>query len=329
MLHAFIRFGDGSTSTDNSTENIQRAVDDPNALFWLDFDRCEHELKMLETVFHFHPLAIEDALGHVERAKIDRYLDGDPDHPSGYVYIVAHGPDLETYKERLQTKELDIFLSSRYLITIHDKQMLSVEQLLDRAKRDQNRFFELGSDGMLHAVLDRLVDLYEPVLEYVQTRLDKLEDKAVMRPRPEILPRISKEKRELLELRRTVGPQREVLAQLTRGEVPFVRESVRIYLRDVSDHLNRVVESIELYRDLVTSARDIYLSSLSNNLNQIMKTLTAITVIFLPLNLVTGFFGMNLEIPYVHSHVIFWIAMIVMLSSSLTLAWWLKQKQWL
>ena len=114
MLQAFIRFGDGSLSNDVSSDNIERALKDEKAVFWLDFDRCEQELKLLETVFHFHPLAIEDALGHVERAKIDRYLEGDPEHPTGYVYIVAHGPDLETYKEHLQTKELASFCQNAF-----------------------------------------------------------------------------------------------------------------------------------------------------------------------------------------------------------------------
>jgi magnesium transporter len=112
-------------------------------------------------------------------------------------------------------------------------------------------------------------------------------------PTPELLPRIAVKKRELLTLRRVIGPQREVLAQLTRGEVPFIRESTRIYLRDVLDHAIRSVEMIELYRDLVVGARDIYMSSISNNLNQIMKTLTIITVIALPMTVVTSFFGMN------------------------------------
>lgn len=328
MLHAFIRFGDGSVSTEATPENIERAFKDERSLFWVDFDQCDQELKLLDSIFHFHPLAIEDALGHVERAKIDRYLDPDPLHPKGYVYLVVHGPDLER-TEALRTKELDCFLSDRYLLTMHERRLRACEETVQHAGKDPNRFFDLGSDGMLHAVLDRLIDEYEPILDTLQEQIDRLEEVATLNPRPELLRKISREKRELMELRRTVGPSREVLAQLTRGEVPFIRESVRLYLRDVSDHLNRVVESIEMYRDLVTSARDIYLSSLSNNLNQIMKTLTAITVIFLPLNLVTGFFGMNLEIPGIHSHIAFWLAMAAMLGASMTLAWWLKRKRWL
>src|SRR5690606_38967421 len=127
--------------------------------------------------------------------------------------------------------------------------------------------------------------------DHVQEEINDLEEKAVVDPTPELLPKIATQKRELLHLRRIIGPQRDVLAQLTRGEVPFIREGTRIYLRDVQDHLKRAVETIEIYRDLIVGARDIYLSSVSNNLNKVMKTLTVITVVALPLNLITGFFG--------------------------------------
>src|SRR5262249_24077940 len=156
---------------------------------------------------------------------------------------------------------------------------------------------------------DKIVDFYSPILDYLQEQIDAAAEQAVTDPTPDLLPKLAAQKRDLLNLRRIIGPQRDVLAQLTRGEVGFIRESTRTYLRDVLDHLNRAVELIELYRDLVAGARDIYLSSISNNLNRIMKTLTIITVVTLPLNVVTGFFGMNFEyIPGIHSFVAFWIA---------------------
>jgi magnesium transporter len=150
-----------------------------------------------------------------------------------------------------------------------------------------------GTDVLLYMILDHLVDHYQPILDYLQDALDDLEDRALSKPRPEVLTEISFKKRELLNLRRIVAPQREVVAQLTRGDVPFIREGTRVFLRDVQDHLIRTVESVELYRDLVLGARDIYLSSISNNLNQIMKVLTIITVVALPATIVTSFFGMN------------------------------------
>ncbi len=160
--------------------------------------------------------------------------------------------------------------------------------------------------------------------------MDKIEEHALTQPTPDLLVRIAAKKRELLDFRRNIGPQREVIAQLTRGEVPFIRENVRIYFRDVQDHLIRTVETVELYRDLIMGARDIYLSSVSNRLNQIMKTLTVVSVIAMPVMMVTSFFGMNFEsMPAIHSPTGFWITMGMTAAFELVLFWVIKRKGWL
>jgi magnesium transporter len=145
-----------------------------------------------------------------------------------------------------------------------------------------------------------------------------------------VLQEIATKKKELLNLRRIVGPQREVVAQLTRGEVPFIRETTRVYLRDVQDHLIRVVEMIELYRDLVLGSRDIYLSAIGNNTNQVMKTLTIISVIGLPFTIVTGFFGMNFfDNGELHHHGMFTVAIVVMAASVVGLLVWFRMRKWI
>jgi magnesium transporter len=185
-------------------------------------------------------------------------------------------------------------------------------------------------------VLDRLVDQYQPILEDLQDQLDELEEEAISEPTSSLLTRVTLRKRELLNLRRLIGPQREVLAQLTRGEVPFIRESTRIYLRDVLDHLIRAVETIELYRDLVVGVRDIYMSSISNNLNHIMKTLTIITVIALPLTVVTSFFGMNFSAEHVgpwgwllNHPAGFWVSMLFIILMVIGLLALFRSRKWL
>jgi magnesium transporter len=186
-----------------------------------------------------------------------------------------------------------------------------------------------GIDMLLHNILDHLVDHYSPILDYLGDELDELENEAAGHPGTSFLSRAASRKRELLNLRRVIGPQRDVLAQLTRGEVPFIRESTRVYLRDVLDHLNRAVETLELYRDLILGARDIYMSSISNNLNQIMKTLTIISVIALPLTVVTGFFGMNFDEPIFHSHVAFWWAIGLMGGTILLMLYVFYRRRWI
>jgi len=247
--------------------------------------------------------------------------------------MVIHGPDLETFREDLRTKELDLFVSERYLITVHDESHRSITELLARGKADPLVLLDPGIDMLLHSILDRLVDNYRPILDHLQEEIDVLEEKAVTEPSPDLLPKIAGKKRDLLNLRRIIGPQREVLSQLTRGEVPFIRETTRIYLRDVQDHLVRAVEMIELYRDLVIGARDIYLSSISNNLNRVMKALTIITVTALPATVITSFYGQNFDIPLfnaiLQSNAGFWISMGLMVGLILGLLAMFHRWKWL
>jgi len=335
MLSAFIKFGDGRVSTYSDEKTLHAAVRDAKAVFWLDMNKpTDEELALLDDVFGFHPLTIEDTIQYSQRPKIESYNHIGDACQQGYFYMVIHGPDLETFRENLRTKELDMFVSERYLVTVHDESHKSVTELLARAKSDPRIVLDPGIDMLLHTILDKLVDNYQPILEYLQERIDDLEEQAVVDPKPSLLPEIAYKKRDLLNLRRIIGPQREVLAQLTRGEVPFIRESTRIYLRDVSDHLIRTVEMIELYRDLVIGARDIYLSSISNNLNQIMKTLTIITVTALPATIITSFYGMNFEgVPAfnsaLHSPAGFWISMGVIVGLVVFLLYLFRRRKWL
>ncbi len=331
MLTAFISFADGRISTDATPANLTAALRDPQARFWLDMNNpSDEDLGMLDDVFGFHPLAIEDTIGYSQRPKIESYNHVGDACDQGYFYMVIHGPDLASFREKLRTKELDMFVSERYLVTIREESMKSVDDLVQRGKLDPQFILSNGIDILLHHILDHLVDHYQPILEYMQEEIDNLEEQAITNPQPQLLTAISAKKRELLDLRRIIAPQREVLAQLTRGEIPFIRETTRIYFRDVLDHLIRAVELIELYRDLIVSTRDIYLSSVSNNLNSIMKTLTMITVIALPMTVITSFFGMNFDdIPGLHSTQAFWLTVAAMLAIVGGLVYFFRVRKWL
>jgi magnesium transporter len=330
MLRAFIKYADGRTSKDSSVASLRGAVADRGCVFWLDMSKPDdEEYSLLDEVFGFHPLAIEDSIKYVQRPKLENYP-ADVAGGEAYFYMVFHGPDLQTFRQKLRTKELDIFMSARYLVTIHEEEMQSIEETAKRADADPGLVIGRGIDVLLHNILDRIVDHYQPILDYLEEALDELEERALARPEPSVLGQIAVRKRELLNLRRIVGPQREVVAQLTRGEVPFIRESTRVYLRDVQDHLIRTVEMVELYRDLVLGSRDIYLSSISNRLNETMRTLTILSVIALPMTVVTGFFGMNFEsIPGLHSRQAFWITVAVMIVAVAGLLYLFRRKGWL
>ncbi|HEY7116688.1 MAG TPA: magnesium/cobalt transporter CorA [Tepidisphaeraceae bacterium] len=331
MLRVFIKRADGSVSTDSSTAALTEAVKDCHSVFWLDMAKpTDEEYALLDEVFGFHPLAIEDSINYSQRPKIESYQHLGDVCQQGYFYMVFHGPDLETFKEHLRTKEIDIFMSERYLVTIHEDDFKTIEEIMQRASVDARVVLDPGIDMLLHNLIDHITDAYMPILDYLGDQLDDLEDRALHDPRPAVLTEISARKRDLLDLRRIVGPQREVLAILTRGEVPFIRMEARAYFRDVQDHLVRTVETVELYRDLVLGARDIYLSSISNNLNQIMKTLTIISVIALPMTVVTSFYGMNFEdLPGIHTWWGFLIAMGFILGLEVFLIWFFLKKKWI
>lgn len=331
MLTAFIRFGDGRIRQETGPDMLRQALEDPKAILWLDMNEpTDEEYGLLDDVFGFHPLAIEDTVVYNQRPKIEHYDHVGQGQKDGYFFMVIHGPDLQTFKEQLRTKELDLFISQRYLLTIHEKPMKSVTEALARVKSDPNLGLSHGIDMLLHDVLDRLVDHYLPILDWMQEVIDQLEDDALANPRNEVMGRISEKKRELLGLRRIVAPQRDVLAMLTRGDIPFIRERARVYFRDVLDHLNRAVETIEIDRDLIQGARDIYMSSINNNLNQIMKTLTVISILALPMAVVTGFFGMNFEnMPLLHSAAGLWITVGVTLAIEAAMVVVFLRKRWI
>lgn len=338
MIRTFIKFGDGHVSTANDEKTLNTALRDPKAVFWVDFEKPEDdEYALLDEVFGFHPLAIEDSINRSQRPKIESYNHIGDACQQGYFYMVIHGVDPKAAKSnRLATQELDMFMSERYLLTIHDEPMQCITHQLNRAKNDPRIVLDPGIDMLLHHVLDKLVDAYQPILDDLQDSLDELEEEAITNPTPDLLTRIATQKRDLLNLRRLIGPQREVVAQLTRGEVPFIRESTRVYFRDVLDHLIRAVEMIELYRDLIVGARDIYMSSISNNLNQIMKTLTIITVIALPMSIITSFFGMNFSTEHIgpwswllNHPAGFWVSMALILAIVFGLLYVFRKRKWL
>jgi len=333
MLSVYIRFGDGRVSQESDSSNLTAALRDPGATFWLDMTRpTDEEYALLDDVFGFHPLAIEDTIQYTQRPKIESYNHIGDIFRHGYFFMVIHGPDQEQFREKkAQTRELDLFVSQNYLITVHDQPMKSISDLMVRGSADPRIILEGGIDMLLHNILDHLVDNYLPILDDFQEVLDDIEERAVADPSQNLLTEIAMRKKELLNLRRIIGPQRDVLAQLTRGEIPFIRETTRIYLRDVLDHLNRAVETIEIYRDLVMGCRDIYMSSINNHLNQIMKTLTIISVIALPLTVITSFFGMNFveSIPHFAGRTAFAVGVILMVSIPVTLLMLFKKKHWM
>ena len=333
MLNAFVRFGDGQVVHATEPDKIAAAFHDPSAQFWLDIsapDDSEHML--LSDVFGFHPLVIEDIVHEIQRPKLESYAMVGDKLKNDYFFLVIHGPDTDPDPERLfQTTELDMIFSERYLITVHESQLHSLEDMFNRVHTDPEARLKWGVDVLLYELIDRLVDRYGPILDDFEEVLDRLEEEAIGNPPPEFAVLISDRKKDLLDLRRIMTQQRDVIGQLTRGEVPFMGTQSRIYFRDVLDHLNREVETIDIYRDLVLGCRDIYMSSINNRLNRIMKTLAVISVVTLPLTVITSFFGMNFAdtVPGFTKPLTFVLAVLLMIGLPVGFLYMFRKYNWL
>lgn len=262
--------------------------------FWLDLDRPEAgDLDILRELFEFHPLALEDSWKFDQRPKLDDYDD--------HVFLVVYGasPDAD------RLVEVHCFYSGRYLVTIHRDEAPSLAAVRERYERRG------GVDEpvrLLHAVVDGLVDSFFPMLTELDDRIDELENTIFLRASDAQLQEIFAMKRLLVGVRKVVSPQRDLFASLVAGAtgVPGMSADDERYFRDVYDHLIRISDLVDTYRDLLTGAMDVYLSTVSNRLNSVMKQLAIIATVFMPLTFLTGFFGQNF--PFLVAHIGGWSA---------------------
>ena len=291
--------------------------------FWLDIQAPgEDDLKILEKVFGFHHLTIEDIQHQDQRPKLEEY--------AGYTFIVIFTAKLAPDGE-IQFQEHHMFVSKDYLVTVHDDPAEILVTLADRVKRSPE--LTKGNPGFLtYLVIDDLVDSLFPLLESLDDRIDTLEDRILADATPELLGQINQYKRQVIELRKFIGAQRDLFQRLITHSIDVRGEELTLYWRDVHDHLIRQYETVDSLRDLLTGAMDIYLSTVSNRLNNTMKALTVIASLFLPLTFLTGFFGMNflyLTANLEPSTASFWIGVGIMVFSVVIQFYFFKRRGWL
>ena len=276
--------------------------------------------------FGFHHLAIEDALQQTHAPKIDDWGD--------YLYIVLNYMHLVKATEPWDTEidELDIFLGRNYVITHHDNPVTSIDETWKASQRDP-RYTQDGADHLLYKIIDSIVMNYMPIIEKIDEEIDWIEDQVFDRPSSETLSRLFTLKRVLLAMRRILLPQREVLNKMARDDYQVIDRKDRIFFRDIYDHLVRLHDVNESLRDLVGGALDTYLSVINNRMNEVMKTLTIITTLFMPLTFVTGFFGMNFfaaNPPYENwtMPTIFYGTLGMMLLTPVIMYFWMRRRTW-
>ncbi len=287
MIRVLFRPTTGPPRFDLTVEQLPQSLADPHGLLWVDFQGEPPEVcePILRQVFQFHPLAIDDALRESHIPRVDDWGE--------YLYLVLPAITLAGQPDtHVETHELDAFLGSNYLVTHHDHPVEAVDRVWIACQRDERHLRE-NVDHIAYKLIDELAASYMSVIEDLDDVIEVIEDEVFEKPTPDTLEQIFLLKRALLQLRRVLTPQREVLNKLARGDFAVIDAHDRVFFRDVYDHLVRMHDITEGMRDLVSGALDTYLSVINNRMNDIMKTLTLITTLFMPLTFITGFFGMN------------------------------------
>ena len=290
MITSFCRSPDGNVAQDLSTEEMAKAIDRSGGLLWVDLEGADaaETRSILEGVFHFHHLAVDDCLNpHVDTPKIDDYGD--------YLFIIAQCIRFHARSERLETTELDLFLGPNYVVSFHGHRLTAVDDVRRRAGED-GPLATRGADFLVHALLDGLVDQFQPVVAEMDQAVDALEEAVLTNPQQRLLHDMLLLKRNSQRLRRTLLPQRDAVNRFARGEFPrLVQEETHMYFRDIYDHVVRVEEMVEGLRDLAESVLNTYLSAISNRMNEVMKVLSIVATVILPLTLIAGIYGTNFE----------------------------------
>jgi magnesium transporter len=287
MVRIIYRNRDGAIDHTLGVDGIPGALTDPAGLLWIDFldepdDACE---RILRDVFHFHPLAIDDALRESHVPKLDDW--------QSYLYLVLHALSFDPAADgQLSTRELDIFAGERYIVTHRDQEIEPLDRVWAACPKDE-RLMGRGAARLLYHIVDEIVAGHMPVVDAIDDEMERIEELILSSPGPATLPQVMRIKRSLLHLRRIVAPQRETLNRLARDELAVIEAAQRVYFRDVYDHLVRLYDIAEGLRDLAAGALDTYLSVINNRMNEVMKTFTLITTLFMPISFITGFFGMN------------------------------------
>jgi magnesium transporter len=292
--------------------------------FWLNVHGL-HEPEIMREIgqrFNLHPLVLEDILNTDQRAKVEDYGD--------YMFLVARLFDYDANTLNVTTEQVSFIISKNYVLTFQERPTGSFDPVREWLRQDKGRIRQLGVDYLAYALLDLLVDRYFTVLEQLSERTEQLEDDLMVSPDQAHLQTLHHLKRETLTLRRAIWPLREVLNTLLRSESRFFAAETQLYLRDIYDHTVHLIESLEAIRDLIAGMLDIYLSSISNRVNQEVRALTVVAIIFMPATLISGIFGMNFHtMPLLDNPTGFLLAIGLMVGVASTLGAIFWRRRWL
>ena len=290
---------------------------------WVDLSQpTPEEARILSDPFQFHELSIEDALSEIHHPKIESY--------GSYLYIILHGINFSASEHCFSTQDVDFFLGEQFLVTVHPGASRTLAEMSTVCARNDRALGE-GPGALLHRIVDAMVDHYRPEVDALSDRLDALETEVFDRPDARLARQILEVKSDVSSLRRVVLPQRDVIGRLARREFPIIGEQLAYRFRDVHDHLVRIVDESVFFQDRVTSLLDAHLSQVSNQLNNVMKVLTIIATLFMPLTVLTGMYGMNVKLPHLPGGdpAQFWWILGIMIALSVGMLGYFRVRRWL
>jgi magnesium transporter len=327
MIRSLFRSPDGTLSHDLTPDQLRQALARPGGTLWLDLDSSPEAQQQLAALlgglFGFHPLALDDAFRESHVPRVDDWHD--------YLYVVLHAAGRPA-DGLLQTHEVDVFLGPNYLVTVHEGPVGPLEHLWGQCRQGGGERLAAGPDRLLYALADAVAADYLAAVEGLDDDIEHVEQAVFRRPGPRLVARLFRVRRSLVRLRRVLGSLREVMNRLARDDFKVVAAASRVYFRDAYDHLVRLYDIVEGLRDMAAGALESYLSVTSNRLNEVMRTLTVVTVLFLPMNFLVGFFGMNffgeslsVGVP-VPARLLFWLCLGLMAATPAAMFWWMARR---
>ena len=327
MITTFLRKKDGAVQENVSRAEMLAALRDKECLLWVDLENpTEFESDSLVEIFNFHPLAVEDCLSDHSEPKVDDYDE--------YLFIVVHSiqmtRDEDSEVDELTTSEMNVFFGRNYVVTFHKVPMQTIHQIRQAAQRKPDRFLGHGADLLVHAILDRLVDNYQPILDQYDRRVDALEDEVFDNPPADYISTVMQTKRDIFNLRRIISPQRDIINNLTKSATPFIKQKHLIYYRDIYDHLFRIYGIAEGFHETLTNILQAYFSYSSHKLNEVVKHMTVLATLTMPSLIIASIYGMNFRrMPELNWEYGYYFALGLMVVMPCIMLIWLKIRKWI
>jgi magnesium transporter len=297
---------------------------DNKRITWINIDGLQKisTIEKIGNYFNLHPLVLEDIANTAQRPKMEDYTD--------YLFVVLKMLQYSEEDNEIKGEQVSLILGSNWVVSFQETEGDVFDPIRERIRTDKGNIRKMGADYLAYVLMDAIVDNYFAVLEKVGEKIEEIEDETVTNPSPETLQTIHDLKRQMIMLRKSVWPLREVISRLERWESKLINESTDIFLRDLYDHTIQVIDAVETFRDMLSGMLDIYMSSVSNRMNEVMKVLTIIATIFLPLTLVAGIYGMNFRImPELQWEMGYPFALLIMLAVGITMLIYFKRRNWL